>query len=732
MEEEVRERLNSLLACVGKNEIVQGLELAKQLQKDPGNIPLRLWNAKESSLFPLTTIASLVEFVAEHIRTEIWDGDRLSLVLILLRFLGSWLESLNLYLRQHPAANLTKQVSGQISTPSTLPVLLEKRSSCLVTFVCSCTEGSECAECLEAYMDAMETAGSDGGSPSREGVSAFFKGTRWESLWAAVFTSGEGCGTIIASLKEPRRFASSMLRKFTMLSRNKIDQCKQMQAEQLTSPIKDEQVDERNLYSLADWRLLASTFENMLQVGPLPKRNEKIQMKEKMQWYSLLTDNLTDFSSPGTSPDSLTLVTHSWLQAAALRCFWRTPMLFQKVKMKKMAVMMMNSLRLSLTEMDEFAKRKMGGGKDDICEWILLPPAFHHAMSSLGNAQAFERGASLFLAAEGAVRKKETTEGEQAGEDVEGKSQRDIETLASSCPTCCHLAKSLMSLKAADGSGGQETEHAATSKRMEHADRVGQCGWMTTWMMSTNIHVDPSTLCDAMERLHLYDVLPLNSSKNLAKFAVSKMFLGARKEGAGGIGNKTSQSLTLLRERLAKKSEAFPPLQHHGLIASWKEECIIITNHRASFVDEEDDGSPLPAWEDRTPAHGPLLQGEQGGGETEQQGTAWSIATPGSGEETPRLSVSTPTMDQFNDLFLKLFRKDSRLSPTLLRIFPTYWEIALNCHPKIINLRILMAAVVILAKKTRVKEDEEGSNASRSFELAKLAAALLPARCQGW
>ena len=83
--------------------------------------------------------------------------------------------------------------------------------------------------------------------------------------------------------------------------------------------------------------------------------------------------------------------------------------------------------------MDEFATMKMGGGKDNICEWILLPPAFHHAMSSLGNAQAFERGAGLFLAAEGEVRKKkETTEGDKTSEDEEGKSQRDIETLARS------------------------------------------------------------------------------------------------------------------------------------------------------------------------------------------------------------------------------------------------------------------------------------------------------------
>ena len=206
-------------------------------------------------------------------------------------------------------------------------------------------------------------------------------------------------------------------------------------------------------------------------------------------------------------------------------------------------------------------------------------------------------------------------------------------------------------------------------------------------------------------------MLPLNSSKNLAKFAVSKMFLGARKEGEGGIGNKTAHCLTLLQGRFAKRLEPFPPLKHHGLIASWKEECSIITNHRASFVEEEEDGSPLPAWEDRIPAHGPLLQGEQGGGRNratrdcmevkrlkfyflllneaslgqlcnedeefaEQLSSVQSqiflllmkmmnsSATKGSGEETPRLSVSTPTMDQVSDACRLLFVLTTELHPS--------------------------------------------------------------------
>eukprot|EP00960_Hanusia_phi_P069496 767104-Hanusia_phi.AAC.5 len=105
-----------------------------------------------------------------------------------------------------------------------------------------------------------------------------------------------------------------------------------------------------------------------------------------------------------------------------------------------------------------------------------------------------------------------------------------------------------------------------------------------------------------------YDVLPKNTSNNLAKSVASRMFANTQKGGNSKSNNSKSnnQSLRLLSGRLARKSEVLPAIQHSSLISSWKEECQLIVNHKAKYDDDDDDdesGTSLSPWEDLNVSH---------------------------------------------------------------------------------------------------------------------------------
>eukprot|EP00960_Hanusia_phi_P069495 767104-Hanusia_phi.AAC.4 len=224
---------------------------------------------------------------------------------------------------------------------------------------------------------------------------------------------------------EPDKFASSALRMFSIFAREKHEHSKGMEKEQQihTNP----SVGDAGIHQLADWKLLSSTFEKLFHVGPLAKRKEKLNVDDKTRWWGFV---------PCCTSPTLSCSANLYVPQKGVETFLTARARNLDEKNAKTEMRAEDVVEVETQQRVETIVRAIIGFMTDVVDTSLGKLLFSDLAdmpakkTSLDALKAHVR--SDLFKFDCLVRELQLT------------------LVCSLCPTCCHIAKSFMSMRGGD------------------------------------------------------------------------------------------------------------------------------------------------------------------------------------------------------------------------------------------------------------------------------------------